>query len=77
VEILEKTRREREAAEIVIPVEPDAYSRRMAELPAGVSLRPGHLSISFGAAEELLQKLFELAQAISNDMDSFRELAES
>jgi hypothetical protein len=40
----------------------------IAGLPAGIELAPGRLSITFEETNELLQKLFQLAQAIQNDL---------
>jgi hypothetical protein len=42
-----------------------------------VALDAGHLHIVFSDAEDLLGKLFELAQAASNDFDRFRTASES
>ena len=42
-------------------------AQKLADLPAGVHLRPGELRIEFNGAEELLQRLYELSQAILND----------
>ena len=50
--------------------------RKLADLAAGVALEPGHLHIEFVGAEDLLSKLYELAQAASNDFDRFRAAAE-
>ena len=44
--------------------------------PVGVDLRPGELRIEFNGAEELLQRLFELSQAIANDYERLREICE-
>ncbi len=77
VEILAKLRRQRAGAQVSIPVEPDVFSRKLADLPEGVSLEPGELRITFTGAEDLLQKLFELGQAISNDFEQFRKVVEA
>ena len=39
-------------------------------------LRPGELRIEFNGAEELLQRLFELSQAILNDYKKFGKICE-
>ena len=77
VEILAKLRKQRAGAQVSIPVEPDVFSRKLADLPEGVSLEPGELRITFTGAEDLLQKLFELGQAISNDFEQFRKVVEA
>ena len=50
-------------------------SYRLPDLPAGVRLSPGELRIQSESAEELLTKLFALAQAIANDYEAFEGLA--
>jgi len=64
------------AARVQIPVQPDVFSKKLADLSAGVALGPGHLHIEFSGAEDLLSKLFELSQAASNDFERFRATAE-
>ena len=71
-ETLEQTRRHRVAARVTLPVAADADLRTMADLPPGVHLQPGSLTVEFDRAEDLLAKLFELAQAAGNDFESFR-----
>ena len=41
-----------------------------------MSLEPGQLTITFTTAEDLSSKLFELAQAISNDFRRFQQIVE-
>jgi hypothetical protein len=53
------------------------YSRKLANLSAGVVVEPGHLHVIFSGAEELLGKLYEFAQVASNDFERFRTAAES
>ena len=43
----------------------------IAGLPPGIQLGPGQLTVTFGQAEELIEKLFTLAQALANDYASF------
>jgi hypothetical protein len=38
-----------------------------------VGLSPGELHIQFQSSEELLSKLFALAQAIANDYEAFEK----
>jgi len=72
----DELRRCKEAARVRIPVQPGVFGRKMADLPAGVELQPGHLHIEFSGTEDLLVKLYELSQAASNDFGRFREAAE-
>ena len=73
---VDEMRRYQAAARVIIPVPPDVFSRKMADLPAGVALTPGQLQVAFAGTEDLLAKLFELAQAASNDYDRFCAVAE-
>jgi len=49
----------------------DVWGRKLAELPPGIQFTPGLLEIHFESAEQLLSRLFELAQAIHNDYERF------
>jgi hypothetical protein len=68
---IDRLRRYQTAARVSIPVPPDVFSRKLKDLSPGLVLEPGHLHVEFAGAEELLGKLFELAQAASNDYDRF------
>lgn len=70
---LERYRKEQGARRRQIAVTPDALSARIASLPRGVTLYPGNLQVEFTSAQDLLGKLFTLAQAISNDYEAFEE----
>jgi hypothetical protein len=65
---LDKMRRLQAAVRVTIPVEAGHPG-----LPDGVSLRSGALEIQFQSTEELLSKLFALAQAIANDYETFEK----
>ena len=54
-----------------ITLRPDIHERQLSGLTAGIQLAPGRLTITFDAPEELLQKLFELGQALANDYETF------
>lgn len=70
---LEAIRRLQTGARVAIPVAPETLGQRLPDLPAGVGLRPGALHIQFTSPEELLGKLFALAQAIANDYETFEK----
>ena len=61
----------RAATQVSIRVSADVYCRQIHELPEGVRLEAGRLTIEFAGAEQLLSKLFELSQAAANDFDRF------
>jgi hypothetical protein len=73
VERLEGIRRLQAGARVAIPVEPQTLHRRLPDLPPGIGLSPGALHIQFQSSEELLGKLFALAQAIANDYEAFEK----
>lgn len=72
-EKLDAIRRLQAGARLAIAVEPEVLRQRLPDLPPGVSLSPGELHVQFLSAEELLAKLFALAQAIANDYETFEK----
>jgi len=72
-ERLEAIRRLQTGARVSIPVAAEVLSQRLPDLPPGVGLSPGELHIRFESPEELLSKLFALAQAIANDYEAFEK----
>ena len=75
VDSLQKVVRHKAAARVVLPVARGAAPRSMADLPPGVRLGPGSLTVEFSQAEDLLGKLFELAQAAAHDFEGFSGMA--
>jgi hypothetical protein len=71
IDTLEDVRRHRAAAKVVIPLQP--FSGKLAQLPAGVSLAAGALNVEFRGAEDLLSKLYVLAQTAAGDFEAFRK----
>ena len=59
-----------------IEAAPNVRHRVLEELPAGIRLAPGRLTIDFFGAEDLLRHLFELSQAMANDFASFQAAVE-
>jgi hypothetical protein len=72
-ERLDAIRRLQAGARVAIAVGPETLHQRLPDLPAGVQLSPGALHIQFQSPEELLGKLFALAQAIANDYETFEK----
>jgi len=68
---LEKLRKYRvaESVQIRVVAQPPAF-------PEGMRLTPGELTIRFKRAEELLGKLYEIAQAAAGDFERFRATVE-
>ncbi len=73
---IDQLRRHQAAARVRIPVQPDVFSRKLADLSTGVALEPGHLHIVFSGTQDLLEKLYEWSQAASNDYDRFCQATE-
>ena len=63
IECLEKIKRHRAGARVVLPVEAGIEDRKLMELPEGIHLAAGTLQIEFRNAEELLAKLFALSKS--------------
>ena len=73
---LERTRQLAPGRKVRIAAAEDVRDRRLADLPAGIHLKPGELRIEFFGTEDLLRHLFELSQAILNDYKRFQEIVE-
>jgi len=58
-----------------IPLPPPAQLSAItfAGLPAGIHLTRAELSVSFSSAQDLIEKLFTVAQALANDYESLEE----
>jgi hypothetical protein len=72
---VESARRTRATEAVRIPISPAVFATRMSTLGPDVQLRPGKLEIEFAGPEDLLRKLFALAQAVANDYSSFERAA--
>ena len=68
---IERTKKLLPGRDVKIVVPAEVAEQKLADLPAGVHLRPGELRIEFNGAEELLQRLYELSKAIVNDFVDF------
>jgi len=73
---LVKVQRTRRAHEVRIEVSPETFGTRIGTLPDSVHLVPGRLEVEFSGSEDLLTKLFTLAQAAANDYDGFRNASD-
>jgi hypothetical protein len=60
---------------IRIPVVPHTAS--FPELPAGIALRPGEMSVSFTTTEDLLARLYAFAAAAAENFDAFAAIIEA
>src|SRR5450759_1577677 len=73
-DVVEASREHLISTRVRIPVRAAAARASLDRLAPGVLLMPGMLSIEFRHPVELLEKLYGLAQAISNDFEKFEEL---
>jgi hypothetical protein len=73
---LEEAWQKRAAHNFRIPVSASSRDRVVADLPPGITLIAGQLMIEFTCVEDLVSKLYELAQAAANDFDSFSAAAQ-
>jgi hypothetical protein len=69
--------RTRQNEAVRIPVSPEVFASRLHSLEPDVRLRPGRLVIDFSGPEDILRKLFGLAQALANDYASFEAAVSS
>lgn len=69
-EDLERARKQRAATRVAIPVSREAAGE-MAGLPSGVRIEAGRLTVEFGGVEELLGKLYAIAQMAAADFSGF------
>jgi len=72
---VDAARRTRQTEAVRIPVAREVFDTRLKSLGPGVELRAGQLAIQFAGPEDLLRKLFALAQAVANDYAAFEEAA--
>lgn len=76
-ERIDEASRYRSAARVRIPISPQAMDRSFPVLPDGVCLSDGKLVAEYTTAEQLLQRLFEVAQAAANNYEAFRATVEA
>lgn len=74
-ERLEALHRYRRAATVVIPPTPPTTAPAPS-LPQGTSLDSGRLIVEFSKPEELLQRLYAVAQTAAQDYDAFQATLE-
>jgi hypothetical protein len=76
VEELDRLRKLAPSRKVRIQVPSEVRDNQLADLPAGIHLKPGELRIEFFGTEDLLRHLFELSQAIVNDYRKFEQICE-
>lgn len=75
-QILEGLRQQALAQPKVLVEAPNSVINQDIEnLPEGVSISSGSISVTFSSPEEALQRLLALAMAIGNDLNQFEQMA--
>ena len=72
---LQKDRLERPQLLVEAPLQ--VLTQEFVNLPAGVDLEPGRISLTFDQPQQALEKLLALAMAISNDFERFERQVRS
>jgi hypothetical protein len=67
-------RRHAAASRISVVVPAKVVETTLDDLPEGVQLRPGILTVEFSTGEELVARLFALSQALVNDYEGLERL---
>jgi hypothetical protein len=76
--LIGELRRDRmEGRSLMVESRPDVVNRELANLPAGVSVEPGRITVEFNEPSEALEKLLALAMAIGNNIEQFHEMGKS
>ena len=71
-EILAQLQKERlERPQLLVEAPVQVLTQEFVNLPAGVDLEPGRISLTFDQPQQALEKLLALALAISNDFERF------
>ena len=75
---LSEWRKERlERPQLLVEAPLQVLTQEFKDLPAGVRLEPGLITVSFDQPQQALEKLLALAMAISNDFDGFERQVRS
>ena len=76
-EILEHLHKQRlQHPPLLVEAPPDVAAQEFDNLPTGVQLAPGRITVDFEHPRQALEKLLALAMAISNDFDRFERQVE-
>ena len=60
---------------VLVEAPATVLNQELANLPEGVSISPGAISITFSSPNEALQRLLSLAMAIGNDFSEFERMS--
>lgn len=74
--VLEKLRKDRlEQPQLLVEAPVQVLNQEFDDLPPGVSIETGRITVEFTEPQQALEKLLALAMAISNDFDRFERRA--
>jgi hypothetical protein len=77
-EILAQLKKDRlERPQLLVEAPLQVLTQEFVDLPAGVDLEPGRISLTFDQPQQALEKLLALAMAISNDFERFERQVRS
>lgn len=77
-EILAQLKKDRlERPQLLVEAPLQVLTQEFENLPAGVALEPGRITVTFEQPQQALEKLLALAMAISNDFDRFERQVRS
>ncbi len=72
--LIEGLRRERvERPQLIVEAPTAVVNQELENLPSGVRLESGRITVEFDEPQQALEKLLALAMAISNDFDRFEQ----
>ena len=70
--LIEQLRRERiEKPQLLVEAPTQVVNQEFENLPSGVQIQPGRITVEFDQPQQALEKLLALAMAISNHFDQF------
>jgi hypothetical protein len=71
-DLIQRLRQERiESPQILVEAPIRVLSQQLRNLPEGVSIAPGRITVEFAEPRQALEKLLALAMALSNDYEAF------
>ena len=65
-----------QGSRVLVEATPTVVDQRVEGLPAGVTLKPGEITVRFSTAREALEKLLAIAMAAGNEYDRFTAIIE-
>jgi hypothetical protein len=76
--VLARLHQERlERPQVLVEAPVDVVAQELENLPEGVRLEPGRITVEFASPHQALEKLLALAMAIGNDFDRFEAMTRS